>query len=234
MNDYKVTSPFGPLIYTADISGDFHEFLVAGLEDSKKAQDVRERLVGNIDQQRLGVYDPQKFIKFVDPHIVNYLQEKNDRRNRVKDICNDKEIKWDANTSVIKYSLGYGPWVNFQKKGEFNPLHNHGGIVSAVIFIKIPEELDSERKNNTYTAKASGCLEFFYMNQHIVIKPKEAMMFLFPATLQHAVYPYHSDVERVSMSFNFDEILIDDNPVAINDDVIFYGKELTENELLKK
>ena len=67
------------------------------------------------------------------------------------------------------------------------------------------------------------------MGQHIVVKPKEAMMFLFPAYLQHAVYPYHSDVERVSMSFNFDEIVIDDFPVPGNDDIIFYGKDPTED-----
>ena len=227
--DFSVNCPFGPLIYTADISGDFHKFLVDGLEDCRKAQDARERLVGNIDQQRFASYDPNKFIKFVDPHLVNYLQQKNDRHNSIKDICFDKRLNWDATKSKIRYNLGGGPWVNFQKKGEFNPIHNHGGIASAVIFIKIPEELKEERDASTYTAKASGCLEFLYMGQHIVVKPKEAMMFLFPAYLQHAVYPYHSDVERVSMSFNFDEIVIDDFPVPGNDDIIFYGKDPTED-----
>ena len=211
--DFTVNCPFGPLIYTADISGDFHKFLVDGLEDCRKAQDARQRLVGNIDQQRFAPYNPQKFTKFLDPHIVNYMEEKNNRHNNIKDICNDKLVQWDAKKSTIKYNLGQGPLVNFQKKGEFNPIHNHGGIVSAVIFIKIPKELKDERDSSTYTAKASGCLEFLYMGQHIVVKPKEAMMFLFPAYLQHAVYPYHSDVERVSMSFNFDEIVIDDFPV---------------------
>ena len=227
--DFVVNCPFGPLIYTADISGNFHKFLVDGLEDCRKAQDARERLVGNIDLQRFAPYDPQKFTKFLDPHIVNYMQEKNDRHNKIKGICNDKQVEWDSEKSTIKYNLGQGPWVNFQKKGEFNPIHNHGGIVSAVIFIKIPKELKDERDSSTYTAKASGCLEFLYMGQHIVVKPKEAMMFLFPAYLQHAVYPYHSDVERVSMSFNFDEIVIDDFPVPGNDDIIFYGKDPKED-----
>ena len=227
--DFAVNCPFGPLIYTADISGDFHKFLVDGLEDCRKAQDARQRLVGNIDQQRFASYDPNKFIKFVDPHLVNYLQQKNDRHNSIKDICFDKKLNWDATKSKISYNLGGGPWVNFQKKGEFNPIHNHGGIASAVIFIKIPEELKVERDSSTYTAKASGCLEFLYMGQHIVVKPKEAMLYLFPAYLQHAVYPYHSDVERISMSFNFDEVDIDGFPVAGNDDIIFYGKDPTED-----
>ena len=229
MNDYKVTFPFGPLIYTTDISGEFHQFLLDGLEDCRKAQDARGRVGGNINQQRYAPYEPQKFTKFLDPHIVNYLTEKHKRINQINEICNKEIEEWDHKKSEITYDLGEGPWVNFQKKGEFNPIHNHGGIVSAVIFIKIPKELKDERDSSTYTAKASGCLEFLYMGQHIVVKPKEAMMFLFPAYLQHAVYPYHSDVERVSMSFNFDEIVIDDFPVPGNDDIIFYGKDPTED-----
>ena len=229
MSDYKVTFPFGPLIYTTDISGEFHQFLLDGLEDCRKAQDARSRLVGNIDQQRYAPYDPQKFTKFLDPHIVNYLVEKNNRHNIIKDICSDKQIDWDASKSTFKYNLGEGPWVNFQKKGEFNPLHNHNGIISAVVFIKIPDELDEERKKCNFSAKASGCLEFVFMNQHIIVKPKEGMMYLFPSYLQHAVYPYHSDVERVSMSFNFAEIVIDDSSVPGNDDIIFYGKDPTED-----
>ena len=29
-------------------------------------------------------------------------------------------------------------WVNFQKKNEFNPIHNHSGLYSFVIWVKIP------------------------------------------------------------------------------------------------
>ena len=126
-------------------------------------------------------------------------------------MCNGDEIVWDASKSEINFGLGGGPWVNFQKKGECNPLHNHTGILSAVVFIKIPKEIEEERKNSDYIWKTAGCLEFVYNNQHIIVNPREAMMYLFPAYLLHAVYPYHSDVERISMSFNFNHILIDNN-----------------------
>ena len=227
--DFTVNCPFGPLIYTADISGDFHKFLVDGLEDCRKAQDARQRLVGNIDEQRFDPYNPQKFTKFLDPHIVNYMEEKNNRHNNIKDICNDKLVQWDAKKSTIKYNLGQGPWVNFQKKGEFNPMHNHGGVVSVVIFIKIPKELDEERSKSTFSAKASSCLEFMHLDQHIIVTPKECMMYMFPSFLWHAVYPFLTDTERVSMSLNFHQITIDDFPVPGNDDIIFYGKDPTED-----
>jgi len=210
MTKYEVNCPFGPLVYSTDISGEFHEFLLDGLDDCRKSQDARTRLVGNIDKQRFAVYDPQKFTKFIDPHLINYLQEKYNRQNNIKDICFDKRIEWNPETSKIEYNLGQGPWVNFQKKSEFNPLHNHSGILSAIIFIKIPDELKEERNNSDYSAKTAGCLEFFHMNQHIVVKPKTAMLYFFPAYLWHAVYPYQSDVERISMSFNLTNVRLDD------------------------
>ena len=35
-------------------------------------------------------------------------------------------------------------WVNFQKKYEFNPLHDHTGIISFVIWIDVPYTKDLE------------------------------------------------------------------------------------------
>ena len=29
-------------------------------------------------------------------------------------------------------------WVNYQKQNEFNPIHNHAGVYSFVIWMKIP------------------------------------------------------------------------------------------------
>ena len=214
MKKYNINCPFGPLIYSADISGEFHQFLLDGLEDSRKAQDLGELLVGNIDQQRYGSYDPQKFFNFIHPHAVNYLQENYNRYNDTWDMCNHIKMERDLSKSEISFGLGGGPWVNFQKKGEFNPLHNHTGLVSAVIFIIIPDELEQERENSQFSAKSAGCLQFTSSNQHFTIKPREAMMYLFPSSLLHIVYPYHSDVERVSMSFNFDQIFIDNSPLV--------------------
>ena len=39
-------------------------------------------------------------------------------------------------TEMIPF-LNYS-WVNFQHEGDYNPIHNHGGIFSFVIWIKIP------------------------------------------------------------------------------------------------
>ena len=54
------------------------------------------------------------------------------------------------------YCLGTW-WVNYQKQNEFNPVHNHGGVYSFVIWMKIP--YDSEKQNQKDIARNSNtCL----------------------------------------------------------------------------
>ena len=62
-----------------------------------------------------------------------------------------------------------------------------------------------------------------FFDQHILVKPKEAMMYIFPAYLWHSVYPFITDTERISMSFNFHDIRIDGRPVPINDTIFIGG-----------
>ena len=38
-------------------------------------------------------------------------------------------------------------WVNYQKQTEFNPLHDHGGVYSFVIWMKIPTRHFEQNKN---------------------------------------------------------------------------------------
>ena len=105
-------------------------------------------------------------------------------------------------------------WVNFSKKTEFNPLHNHGGCLSFVIWMKIPtkskEQHDLPISKNT-SNPASSDFMFTYTDILGSIQPMtwemdpeiEGSMVVFPATLGHQVYPfYESDDERVSISGN--------------------------------
>ena len=45
-------------------------------------------------------------------------------------------------------------------------------------------------------------------------------MYMFPSYLWHIVYPYKSDVERISMSFNLTEVSIDEKRLATGLDSI--------------
>jgi len=105
-------------------------------------------------------------------------------------------------------------WVNFMKKYEFNPIHNHSGLYSFNIFVKIPydlkKEFDSPRTQNK-DQRFPGCFSFYCGNglgefvPHVIHADKEweQVILLFPSITQHCVYPFYtSDDYRITVSGN--------------------------------
>ena len=103
-------------------------------------------------------------------------------------------------------------WVNFMKPGDFNPFHVHGGDISFVLFLDVPDELQKEQDEHEGTGGKPGCLCFEYTQQAKprwsttgqLIYPKTSDMYIFPAMLQHWVAPFKSKVTRVSVSGNLE------------------------------
>jgi hypothetical protein len=120
----------------------------------------------------------------------------------------------NALTDNVPLVLDY-LWVNFQEKYEFNPAHDHAGVMSFVIWIQIPytksqEELVSPGQQSN--KNCSGDFEFHYVDtlgrvsyETISIsKEMENSFVLFPASTSHCVYPFFSaDDYRISVSGNF-------------------------------
>jgi hypothetical protein len=105
-------------------------------------------------------------------------------------------------------------WVNFQKKYEFNPMHIHDGLYSFVIWHTVPYTMKDERErlasmmDNDFRA---GMFAFFFSDPSGKIsqealpvdKSWEGKVALFPANLNHCVYPFYtSDEYRISISGN--------------------------------
>ena len=105
-----------------------------------------------------------------------------------------------------------GPlWVNFQKKYEFNPLHDHGGMFSFVIWMKIPYDYENEKElpwvkgSNSEQTVGNFVLLDRSMNNHVFFMNKniEGHCVFFPSNFYHMVYPFYtSDEERISISGN--------------------------------
>ena len=105
-------------------------------------------------------------------------------------------------------------WVNYMKKHEFNPLHNHSGLYSFVVFVKIPFDLEEEfRSSRTRNPnqRYPGCFSFYATNgigeivPHVIEADKgwEQTIMLFPSITHHQVYPFYtSDDYRVTISGN--------------------------------
>ena len=105
-------------------------------------------------------------------------------------------------------------WVNYQKQTEFNPLHDHGGVYSFVIWMKIPTRHFDQNKNpialRSNNPKIST-FEFRYLNilgqnssyTYEMNPEMEGTILFFPAKLLHCVHPfYNCDEDRISISGN--------------------------------
>jgi len=171
----------------------------------KKPENMKGELAGNISSSiRLDSSSPllEKFIgevipSFMDSHIQNY------------------GAPW---RTVMKEGEGFNLeslWVNFQKKHEFNPPHDHSGVFSFVIWMQIPTSYAEQRKlpvcaesnadnhiSNfafSYT-NTMGKVSTFAYNME---KEAEGYMVMFPSQMLHQVFPfYENDGERISISGN--------------------------------
>ena len=105
-------------------------------------------------------------------------------------------------------------WVNFQEKYEYNPMHNHGGVFSYVIWYQIPFYKENEIKygagkyKNKDNVNGEFCFVFYdgeqIINHNLAIdKRMEGHIAIFPSSLIHQVYPFYtSDDYRITISGN--------------------------------
>ena len=105
-------------------------------------------------------------------------------------------------------------WVNFQKENEFNPFHNHSGLWSFVIWVKIPTDWREQHAlpiSANSTVPCASDFGFLYTSMmgdmqyysYPLDKESEGHMLFFPSKLLHGVYPfYNCDEERISISGN--------------------------------
>ena len=99
-------------------------------------------------------------------------------------------------------------WFNDQRDNEYNPIHNHTGILSGVLYLKIPEYLPSRKTEDTDGAisfvgtesKTDGIMT----NSTLTISPKVGDLFLFASSLKHQVYPFRTvDGKGIRRSLSF-------------------------------
>lgn len=111
-------------------------------------------------------------------------------------------------------------WLNIQKKGEHNPVHQHRGLLSFVFYPDIPEKIRQEYKTQYGTSASRGLLEFFSnrSSDSMRFNPKTGDIFLFSSDHRHQVYPFYSDELRFSLAGNINKIEFQ------NGDAITYEK----------
>ena len=185
---------WGPCIVHLKISEDFQTKLLKGAEIARKQKkDFRSNLAGIIKEEY--AYEDRK--EYVD-EIAQFLT-----------VYDAAYQKWKNEEYKVKpeYILN-SLWVNYMKKAEYNPPHDHSDCLSFVIFLKVPEEITKEQENFIGNSAGPGSLTFLYGdgNRQAItyqsVKPQERDIFIFPAWIKHYVAPFYSDVTRVSVSGN--------------------------------
>ena len=215
--DYKLIRPFGPTIYHATMREEMMDLLREIAKDSKvSGADFSDKLAGNIKKEVLwsvGTAMKNEFYHELLPHIKNYTEAEAERF--ASHLLNRSE--YDARAvenkdRIFEYTFSTEPWINYQRANEFNPTHSHTGMLSSVLYIDVPEVIAEEAKHSKSNMACAGQLEFHYgpnvlgVNGTHKIVPKTGDILLFHAELNHSVYPFKSDVERISMSFNVGNI----------------------------
>ena len=119
-----------------------------------------------------------------------------------------KKIASKASPTLDNIHLTHS-WVVSQYAGEFNPWHHHSGDFSAVIYLKLPSNMHKEIEEDFEDHyPASGLIEFMFgenqsfRSDNLKFKPIVGKILVFPSWLRHFVYPFKSEGERRSMSFN--------------------------------
>tara|TARA_Y100001968_G_C19442140_1_gene763157 strand:- start:483 stop:1127 length:645 start_codon:yes stop_codon:yes gene_type:complete len=173
-----------------------------------KNLNFNDKLIGNISQSLLLDDLDSYFYNSVCVPLVKYYRKNNPLG--IDPVSQNSSLENKTRIELHKF------WVNYQYKTEFNPYHEHNGVYSFAIWMKIPYAWEDQKKlpqfnnNNDKNIKA-GNFEFEYIdilgdvnNLGYKLSPNyEGFMLFFPSRLRHCVYPfYDSNEPRISISGN--------------------------------
>ena len=188
---------WGPCLVKLSISKENQELFLK--EAKASTTDFETRLAGIVNKQ-VAFRDYKLFEGFF---------------GKIFELYADALKKWTGDDSIDftqKYELD-ALWANFQGPGDFNPPHDHGGSLSWVIFLDVPEVLKFENAQYKGRSAGPGGITFIYGDgpresvTHHSFVPATGDMYIFPAWLKHWVYPFKSNCTRISVSGNVRDYL---------------------------
>ena len=197
-NELKVIKPFGPTIARVKMSNELikvlNDYVDKTISDKNKIKDLDHgnNLAGNVTQEfklEKKFIEESGYKNFLSKSVHEWLK-----------ISGYKEIK---DFEIIS------SWIVRQFKNEYNPVHWHGGHVSGVGYLKVPESFGETAQPLSNKNNKNGNLELIYGSRQFLsdssfsIKPETGYYYFFPHYMMHTVYPFTgTNEERRSISFN--------------------------------
>ena len=201
--NFQFIRPFGPIICKVtipkEIVKNLNDYVDETIKNKKKITDLDhgKSLAGNVQQE----FKLEK--KFIEESMWGVFLSN----------CAKAWIKQTLNQEISKFQL-IQSWIVRQFKNDYNPIHTHGGHLSGVGYLKVPESF-GEYHQKTKVNNQNGLLTLvhgaktFMSESTYTITPKVGDFYFFPNYLMHTVYPFTgTDEERRSVSFN---AVIDDD-----------------------
>ena len=213
------------------------DFLLQACSGPEHKENYSYSLAGNISKSEL--------IRDKDNWFYESVLKKLTERIYYRDWDNYYKYHIEKEEPLPKFELKT-LWVNYQKQYEFNPLHDHGGLYSFVIFMKIPTHWEEQHalpiSANSNSPLASD-FSFIWAGEEAAVRndyvctenfplslEDEGRMLFFPAWLKHQVYPFYgTEEERVTISGNID--LYDPNRPKMQE--VFAGEYKQKENMLK-
>lgn len=196
---------WGPFLMHTFIS----DVMIKGLLErgQKLTEDFSSTLAGNLEKElAFEAEDRQWFMDAGFRKILQAYKSGWEKYHRVK----------PNNTRLGLEKL----WINYMKKGDYNPPHVHTGDLSFVIYLQMPDELRRENSEFKGTSAGPGAITFqygeaqrpFWSTHTQIVYPEVGSCYVFPALLKHHVAPFKSDVVRISVSGNVVAVDTPDEP----------------------
>lgn len=178
------------------------------IQDIKKTINEKEKIFKNL----AGHLETQVYLEksqiLIEPYLLEMAVQYITSWNYQQEIYQNHPVEKPLSFCIDKV------WINFQKKYEYNPLHDHRGVFSFVSWIDIPYDLEEEM-NMPHVAVSNYAMatsfNFVFTNvlgdiQSLPFFPEkkhEGTVIFFPSKLKHLVYPFFtSKKNRISISGN--------------------------------
>ena len=191
------------------------------LENSEKFKSANDTLYADIGTQ---IEVPNKLV-----------EEKSELYSYIVSSSYDLFSSNNKNTFQVRRDLRYLPklqmsWFVLQKKGEYNPAHNHPAVsINGIIYFKEWDEQkeislvvknkvieifnfdDGDTIVDTDYPTENACLTVFLNDFPHRFKPKKGLSVVMSADTIHSVNPFYSDQIRYSYQWNIDFVPIPSN-----------------------
>ncbi|MDB3983074.1 2OG-Fe(II) oxygenase family protein [Candidatus Pelagibacter sp.] len=193
----KVIRPFGPSIARVRMPNELvdkiNKYIDEIIVDKNKTEnlDHGNKLAGHVTQEfklENNFIEASGFHKFLATSVANWIK-----------LSENKELK--------EFKL-ISSWVVRQFQNEYNPIHWHGGHISGVGYLKVPDSVgENPQQNKKYNN--NGKIELIHGSRQFLsgssmsLSPEVGCFYFFPHYLMHTVYPFNgTEDERRSISFN--------------------------------